>query len=168
MDVLTIGLRLVHIVSGVLWVGGAALFFLYIEPTVNKLGPDAEKFVDEMVNRRKVPVYFMAISTLTVFAGVLLYWRNFNGIDSSPFGLALGLGGLAAIVAWLAGNLLIPRALGNVSAIAAEMKAAGGPPSSDLMTRMHAAQERLRLIGAVDLGLLAFAVVAMASARYLG
>lgn len=53
MDVVAIVLRIVHIVSGVFWVGGAALFFFYLEPTINKLGPDAEKFTDEMVNRRR-------------------------------------------------------------------------------------------------------------------
>lgn len=168
MDGLAIGLRIVHIVSGVLWVGAAALFFFYLEPTMKKLGPDAEKFADELINRRKVPIYFMAISTLTVLAGVVLYWRNFGGISTSPFGLALGLGGFAAILAWLGGGILIPRALGRVGAVGAEIRAAGGPPSAELMARMEAAQERLRLIGGVDLVLLLFAVVAMASARYLG
>jgi uncharacterized membrane protein len=167
MDLVQIALRIVHIVSGVLWAGGAALFFFYIEPTITKLGPDAERFVDEMINRRKAPIYFMTVSTLTVLAGILLYWRNFASISTTPSGLALGLGGLAAIVAWLGGNLLIPRALARVGAVAAEMKAAGGPPSGELLGRMHAAQERLRLIGLVDLILIGFAVVAMASARYL-
>jgi hypothetical protein len=169
MDGLTIGLRIVHIVAGTLWVGGAALFFFYIEPTMNKLGPDAEKFVQEAIHRRKAPIYFATISTLTVLAGVILYWRDFGGIDTSPMGLALGLGGLAASIAWLGGNLLIPRTLGQLSALGAQMKAAGeGPPPAELVDRMHATQERLRLIGAIDLGLLGFAVVAMASARYLG
>ncbi|HVL52992.1 MAG TPA: hypothetical protein VM344_01875 [Vitreimonas sp.] len=167
MDVEVIALRIVHILSGVLWVGGAALFFLYVEPTINKLGPDAEKFVDEMVNRRKIPVYFMVISTLTVIAGVILYWRQFAGVDTSPYGLALGLGGLAAIIAWLGGNVLIPRALRTLTTVAGEMNTAGGPPSAELVARLQAAQERLRLIGMVDLVLLVFAVVAMASARYL-
>lgn len=167
MDVVAIGLRIVHIVSGVFWVGGAALFFFYLEPTINKLGPDAEKFVDELVNRRKVPIYFVTVSTLTVLAGVILYWRDFGAIDTSPRGLALGLGGLAALVAWLGGNLLIPRTLGQLTAIAAEIRAAGGPPSGELAERMHATQERLRLIGMIDIVLLVFAVVAMASARYL-
>lgn len=168
MDGLAIGLRIVHIVAGTLWVGGAALFFFYIEPTMNKLGPDAEKFVQEAIHRRKAPIYFVTISTLTVVAGVILYWRDFGGIDTSPMGLALGLGGLAAFIAWLGGNLLIPRTLGQLSALGAEMKAAAAPPSGELVARMHATQERLRLIGAVDLALLGFAVIAMASARYLG
>jgi hypothetical protein len=145
------------------------LFFFYLEPTINKLGPDAEKFVDELINRRKLPMYFIAASTLTAVAGIVLYWRDFGRIEtSSSFALALGLGGLAALVAWLGGNLLIPRTLDKISGIVTEMKAAGGPPSDALMARLHANQERLRLIGAIDLVLLAFAVVAMASARYLG
>jgi len=167
MDLIAIGLRIVHIVSGVFWVGGAALFFFYLEPTINKLGPDAEKFVDEMVNRRKVPIYFVTVSTLTVLAGVILYWRDFGGINTSPPGLALGLGGLAAIVAWLGGNLLIPKTLGQLTAIVAEIREAGGPPSGELAARMHATQERLRLIGLIDIVLLVFAVVTMAAARYL-
>lgn len=168
MDVVGVALRIVHIVSGVLWVGGAGLFFFYLEPTINKLGPDAEKFVDEMVNRRKVPIYFVTLSTLTVVAGVILYLRDFGAIiDTSPFGLALGLGGLAALIAWLGGNLLIPRTLGQLMAIGEEMKASAGPPPGELVSRLHATQERLRTIGMIDTGLLLFAVIAMASARYL-
>ena len=168
MDGLAVVLRIVHIICDVLWVGGSALFFFYLEPTMNKLGPDAEKFVDEMINRRKAPIYFVATSTLAVLAGVALYWRDFGGISTSPFGLALGLGGVAGLIAWLGGNLLIPRTLGKLGAIAGEMKAAGGPPSEELMARMHATQQRLRLVGAVDIVLLALSVAAMASARYLG
>lgn len=168
MDVVAIALRIIHIVSGVFWVGGAALFFFYLEPTINKLGPDAEKFVDEVINRRKAPIYFAATSTLTVIGGVILYWRDFGGIDTSPVGLAFGLGGLAAIIAWLGGNLLIPKSLGQLTSVVAEVKAGGGPPSAELATRLHGAQQRLRLIGLIDIVLLIFAVVAMASARYLG
>lgn len=171
MDLLTIGLRIVHIVSGVLWVGGAALFFFYIEPTLNALGAGAEKFIDELMNRRKVPIYFMTASTLVVLTGAILYWRDSNGLQSSwvtsPSGLAFGLGGLAALIAWAGGNLLIPRTLGQLGAVTAEMKAAGGPPSDELIGRLHAVQERLRTIGLIDLVLLAIAVVAMAAARYL-
>ena len=168
MDVWAVVLRIIHIVAGVLWVGGAGLFFFYLEPAINKLGPDAEKFVDEVINRRKAPIYFATTSTLTVVAGVILYLRDFGAtIATSPFGLALGLGGLAALIAWLGGNLLIPRTLYQLMAVGAEMKASAGPPAPELVSRMQATQERLRLIGLVDIVLLLFAVAAMASARYL-
>jgi hypothetical protein len=47
------------------------------------------------------------------------------------------------------------------------MKGSAGPPPAELVSRMHATQERLRLIGLVDIVLILFAVIAMASARYL-
>lgn len=49
VDLGVILLRIVHMASGVAWAGGAALFFFYLEPAINRLGPDAEKFVDEVV-----------------------------------------------------------------------------------------------------------------------
>ena len=100
--------------------------------------------VDEVVYRRKVPIYFVTVSTLTVLAGVILYWRAFGGINTSPFGVALGLGGLAAFIAWLGSNLLIPRTFGQLTSIGAEIRAGGGPPSAELASRMHATQERRR------------------------
>ena len=172
MDVLVIALRIIHILSGVLWVGGAALFFFYIEPAINKLGPDGEKFVDEVVNRRKLPIYFVTLSTLSVLGGVILYWRASSGIDftwiTSAPGLAFTVGGIAALAAWLGGNLLIPSTLGQLMAVGAQMTASDGPPSPELVGRLHAVQKKLHTIGMVDIVLLGVAVIAMASARNLG
>ena len=172
MDWLQIGLRIVHIFTGVAWVGGAALFFFYFEPAINKLGPDAEKFVHEVVNRRKLPIYFIVASTLSVLAGLWLYWRDSDGLQMawvlSPTGLAFGIGGIAALLAWVGGNLLIPRTLEQVMAIGAEMNSSGGPPTPELMGAMHTVQQRLRLIGLADIILLGIALLGMVVARYLG
>jgi hypothetical protein len=171
MDWLLIALRILHVGSGILWVGAVALFSLYIEPTLNSLGADAQKFINELIQVRKVPIYFAATSSIAVLAGVLLYWRDSNGLQlswiTSPSGLAFTIGGLSAGAAWLEGNIFTRPAVEKVGAIGAEMKAADGPPSAELIGRMHAAQERLRRIGFVTLGLLVVAVVGMESARYL-
>ena len=55
-----------------------------------------------------------------------------------------------------------------MAGIGAEMKASSGPPTPELMGRMHAAQEALRSIGLIDLILIGIAILGMASARYLG
>ncbi len=171
MDWLQIALRILHVGSGILWVGAAAVFSLYIEPTLNSLGPDAEKFINELIEVRKIPIYFAATSSLAVLGGVLLYWRDSNGLQlswiTSPSGLAFTIGGLSAGAAWLEGNVFTRPAVEKVGAIGAEMKAAGGPPSAELIDRMQAAQKRLRRIGQITLGLLVVAVVGMESARYL-
>ena len=169
MDLFLILFRLIHIGSAILWAGGAALFFFYIEPTINKLGPDAEMFVDELINKRKAPIYFAITSTLTVLGGAVLYYRDAGGFQlwTSTEGIIFSIGAVAAIIAWLGGNVLIAPAVKKVAAIGAEMKAAGGPPSAEIMGRMHAAQERLRTIGLWDLVLIGVAIVAMESARYV-
>jgi len=167
MDWLYIVLRVLHIGSAILWAGGAALFFFYIEPTITKLGPDAEKFVDEVVNKRKAPIYFAATSTVAVLAGLTLYYRQAGGFQlwTTTSGTVFTVGAVAAIFAWIGGNVLIAPAVMKVGAIGQEMKAAGGPPSAELMGRMHAAQERLRTIGKWDLVLIGIAILCMESAR---
>jgi len=171
MDLFMVAFRIVHIGSATVWAGGAALFFFYVEPTINAMGPDGEKIIGELVVKRRMPVYFAAASTLTVLGGLILSCRDSGALAVSwittSTGLAFTIGGLAALAAWLGGNLLIPRAIAAVGAIGAEIKAAGGPPSEEQMGRMHAAQERLRTIGGVDLVLIAIAAVGMAAARFL-
>jgi uncharacterized membrane protein len=167
MDLVYIVLRVLHIGAAIAWAGGAALFFFYIEPTLNKLGPDAEKFADEMINKRKVPIYFAAMSTVAVVAGLLLYIRQAGGFQlwTTTPGIVYTVGAIAAIIAWIGGNVLITPAVKLVGAIGQEMKNAGGPPSAELMGRMHAAQERLRTIGKWDLILIGIAILGMESAR---
>jgi len=168
MDWLLIAFRLLHIVAAIVWVGGTVLFFFYIEPTINKLGPDAEKFVDEFIVRRKVPQYFAIASTLTVVGGLGLYYRDAGGFQlwTSGAGPVFTIGAVAGILAWIGGGVLIAPGVKKVAAIGAEIKAAGGPPSAELMGRMHAAQERLHTVGFWDLVLVAIAVVCMEAGRY--
>jgi uncharacterized membrane protein len=167
MDLVWAALRVLHIGSAILWAGGAALFFFYIEPTINKLGPDAERFVDEVVNKRKVPIYFAAMSTVAVVAGLALYYRQAGGFQlwTTTQGLVTTVGAVAAIIAWIGGNVLITPAVKKVGAIGQEMKAAGGPPSAELVGRMHVAQESLRRVGKWDLVLIGIAILCMESAR---
>ncbi len=171
MDLLHIVLRVVHIGAGILWVGGAVAFFVFVEPTASELGPDAEKFMQQVIVKRRIPIYFLVLSALTVLGGLILYWIDSDGLKAewigTPFGLALTVGGITALIAFIGGNALIKPNVDRLGAIGAEMKAAGGPPSEALMSELHAVQARLRTIGLVDLVLLAVAVIAMASARYL-
>jgi uncharacterized membrane protein len=170
MDLFYLVFRLVHIVAGILWVGGALLIFLYLEPAATKLGPAAEAFMTEVFTNRKLPIYFALASTTTVIAGAVLYLRGAGGLAiwGGTTGTVLTLGALSATVAWIGGNALIPRNFLRLQALAAEAKAAGGPPSADLQAQIHAVQERLRMIGVADSVLLVFAVLAMESAKYLG
>lgn len=171
MDVYMAVVRLLHIVAGVFWAGSAAFFFFFIEPTVNKLGPNAGPFMEEMTVRRKLPIVFSVSSIVTVIAGVLLYWRSSGGFDldwiTSSTGLTFTIGAVSAIAAFFGGLFLIRPRVGRMSALGAEMQQGGGPPSDAQMAEMQSIQHSLRAIGLVDLILLTIAVAAMATARYL-
>jgi uncharacterized membrane protein len=171
VDLLHILLRLVHVGSGILWVGGSVVFFLFVEPTASELGPDAEKFMQRMIVKRRLPIYFLVLSSLTVIAGLVLYWMDSDGLRAvwigTSLGLALTVGGIAALIAFVGGNALIKPNIDRIAAIAASIKAGGGPPSQAQLGELQAVQRRLRTIGLVDTVLLAVAVVAMVSARYL-
>jgi hypothetical protein len=171
VDWFAIVFRIIHIGSAILWAGGAGLFFFYLEPTINKLGPDAERFVDELLNRRKLPVYFIALSTVAVLAGLVLYVRDAGGLRlwlDSATGLVFTIGALAAVVAWIGGAAFIPATAIKLQRIMVEMRQSSGPPSPELLGRLHATQERLRAIGAVDFALIVVAIISMESARYVG
>jgi hypothetical protein len=171
LDLLQVLLRLVHIGAGILWVGGAVAFFVFIEPTASELGPDAEKFMERVIVKRRLPIYFLTLSGLTVLGGLILYWIDSSGLRAewigTPFGLALTIGGIAALIAFVGGNLLIKPNIDRLAEIGAAIKAGGGPPSEAQMSQLQAVQARLRTIGLADTVLLAVAVIAMASARYL-
>ena len=171
MDWFSVVFRLVHIGSAIVWAGGAALFFFYIEPTITKLGSDSESFVDELLNKRKLPVYFAAASTLAVIGGIALYIRDAGGLRlwlDSTAGTVFTIGAFSAIVAWIGGNAFIPSTAIKMQAVIVEMKSGGGPPSVEALGRLHDLERRLRTIGGIDLVLIGIAIVCMETARYLG
>jgi len=99
--------------------------------------------------------------------GVSLYLKNYLSVATTLPALTFLVGGNLGIVAWARGGTVLQRAFANAAAIAEEMKAAGGPPSSELMARQLAATARLRTIGQQDLVLVLAAAVLMSVARYL-
>ena len=172
MDVVVIVLRLVHIIAGITWVGAAIFVFRFIEPTAKELGPKAEPFMTGLVETRKMAAFFMIASGLTVLAGTALFWINSGGdpigwITRDTTGLAFGLGGLSAWIAFIIGGVAIKPAVEEMAAAGAAAREAGGPPTAEVMARIEAAQSRLATLGKIDIVLIVFASVAMAVARYL-
>lgn len=171
MDLFVILLRILHIASGIFWVGSAWFFFGFLEPTANALGPDAQKFMHHMIARRRVAKVILAVSTLNVAAGVILYWRISSGLDPSwMFGTGIGftVGAAAAIIAWLVGLLGISRNVERLDALGSAMASAGRPPTPDELARFGAVSHTLHRLGQVDVTLLSIAVIGMAVGRYLG
>lgn len=157
-------LRTIHVVGGVLWVGGLVIVSFFLVPASRTLGPAAQPMLQDIMGRRKLPMYLMSVAIATTLAGILLMVRNVSLTDGawarSPMGIGISIGAATAIVALLIGM--------TVTAPAA--KRLGGPPKpggTPLSDEERARLMRRTAIGSrVVLLLLAVSALTMATARY--
>jgi uncharacterized membrane protein len=107
-------LRLVHIVAGVGWVGGAVVNSLFVEPSARATAPASGRFMQYFMGKRRFSAYMAVTSGLTVLAGGLLFWNSSGGfqwawMQSGP-GLMFTVGSVVGLAVWLWGLFLIaPR-----------------------------------------------------------
>jgi putative copper export protein len=76
MQILVILLRLVHVVSAILWFGGLTMLVMFVVPAIDASGPVGQQFMQQLMRHTKVAVYMPVLGVLTVLSGLSLYWRN--------------------------------------------------------------------------------------------
>jgi hypothetical protein len=162
--------RLVHVVAGSLWGGAAVYYLFFVKPAVKASGPAGPQFMRSLMERRKLPVFMLGTSLLTVAAGGLLYWSSSGGFNaawiSSGPGLGFTLGSLAALVAFLFGTFVIGPTSGQLGALGAQVAASGQGPTPDQAAQLQALEKRLSFAERVDFVMLVIAMLTMATARY--
>jgi hypothetical protein len=171
VDPLVIVLRLVHVVSGALWVGMLAFSVFYLMPAIQEVGPDGGK-VMAAIQKRGLMTVMPLLALGALISGFWLYIRAGAGMPAefgrSPVGMAFGLGGLAALVAWLLGIAVMRPSMMKAMALGQSL---GPSTSADERQRVMGEAQRLRgraaAAGRATAYLLLFAVAAMAVARYL-
>ncbi len=171
MDPLIIVLRLIHVVSGALWVGMLTFSTFFLMPAIQEVGPDGGK-VMAAVQRRGIMTIMPLVALGTLISGIWLYIRDAAGrhaeFAQSPMGMAFGLGGLAAILAWVLGVAVMRPSMMKAMALGQGL---GPSTAAEERQRVTAEAQRLRArAGAASRAtayLLFFAIAAMAVARYL-
>jgi len=156
-------LRAIHVVGGVLWVGGVVVVSLFLLPATQALGAEAQPMMGFIMGRRKLPVYLMTLGILTTLAGLLLMMRNIRltGGDwaRSPMGIGFSIGATAAILALIVGMA--------VSAPTAKRLGPPKPGAAPLTDEQRMALVRRLALGArATLILLTISALFMATARY--
>ena len=156
-------LRAIHVVGGVLWVGGVVVVAFFLLPATQSLGPAAQPVMQFIMGRRKLPVYFMVLGILTTLAGLVLMWRNISLTDGlwarSPMGMGISAGAAAAILA-----LIVGMAISAPTAKKLGPPTPGAAPLTD--EQRGALMKRLALGGRITLVLLSISALFMATARY--
>ena len=163
-------LRIVHIVAGAFWVGAAWTIFLFLQPAAREVGPAAGPFMTHLAQKKRLPDIALGAAGFTILAGLLMYWRVSDGLNTdwitSAFGIAITLGALSAITAVALGASVVRPSMLRAGAIAQQAAAAGGP-TPEQAGEIQALQAKVRGAGKLIVPLLLFTVAAMASARYL-
>lgn len=169
---LLVSTRAVHIVAGVAWAGSLFFFVFMVEPSSRALGPAAAPFMQELIGKRKVVHVILWSAGITIAAGGLLYWHDWQAVGSlsdwvgSGFGLGLTVGGIAALSAFLIGIFGTRPYVARLMALGKRAAEGGGPPPPELQQQIAMVQTRLRILARTGLALLTFTIIAMSTARY--
>jgi uncharacterized membrane protein len=170
MDIAPLVLRIIHIVSGVVWVGGAFFITLFVEPAVKASGPDGGKFMDRLTVTH-FPQVLTSAALLSLLSGVALYWRVSAGFQlawvQTPTGLAFAIGGAAAFVAFGVGVFMVRPRLVRMGAIGQEIAASRGAPSSAHLSEIGTLQAGVERLSRLNAYVMLLILIAMAVARYL-
>jgi uncharacterized membrane protein len=157
-------LRAIHIVGGIVWVGGVVLVTLFVIPAARATGPAGQPMMQHMMVKGRLSVYLIIVANLTLLAGLALYGRNMSlshgAWAHSPMGIGMTIGALAAIIAMAIGMFGTAPTAKKL----AQAGAPGGAPVSD--EERVRLQARLGLFANIVLALLAIAATLMATARY--
>ena len=156
-------LRIIHIVAGVVWVGGTLIMTFFIGPTVGATGEAGQKFVGHLMSNLKFSNRMAAASGLTILAGFILYFRGGAALMESRFGIGLGIGALFALIGFVAG-MFIGRTIKAMAELGAQMQ---GKPTPDQLKEMQALQRRQATVSMISTISVLLATVFMAIARYL-
>ena len=163
--------RLIHILAGVIWVGSVFLFTIFVQPSAAAIAPAGAPFMAEILGKRKVIDRIIGAATATIVAGLFIYWHDWHTYSSfgtfvkSRFGLALTIGALCAMFAYLIGVFGTRPNVQRVLALSAQI--AGGSPPAGAAEEVRQLQALLPKLARASLALLIVAVVAMSTARYL-
>jgi uncharacterized membrane protein len=167
MYILIIILRLLHIMGGVLWVGGAVAVNFFVGPTIGATGDSGRQFAGYLMNKTRFTAAMTGGALVTVVAGFLLY-----GIDSAWFssawqssgpGIGFAIGAFFALIGLVTGilNGNNNRAMGRIGA------QVQGKPTEEQAARLGSIRKQQAWVVPVNSYSLLLAVFFMAIARYL-
>lgn len=165
MDGELVVLRSLHVLPGVLWVGGSLLMAGVVEPRLRAAGPAVQGPAMRAIGKRLSLVLTISggVSILLGFALVSrTEGREFGDLFTTSWGWAIGLGMVASLIGAGLGSSA-GRLMRKMDVVSAQVQGQPTPAQQAEMARLLAGLHRGSLISAL-MG--AVTVVLMVSARY--
>ena len=164
-------LRLVHILSGIMWVGSGIYTSFFLVPALSS-SPAVMGQVMAGLQRRRIFLVLQIVAALTILSGLRLLWIDSAGFAESYMATGTGrmfsIGAAAAIIAAVLSFGVGRPAMVRAGAIAASLAASTDASDRERLAPQVDRLRRLATIAstlAVGFGLLAAS--AMAIARYV-
>jgi uncharacterized membrane protein len=167
--VLLIIARILHVLSGIMWVGVMVFNARYLGPALEDIGPDAGKVMAALVKRGFLN-FLPSAGAVSLLSGAYLYWHASAGFQpdymrSGP-GMTFGIGAALAVIAYIIGMAYARPAIKRSLALGPRLATAGEAERQGLMAEMQAAREKSKSGSKIAGGLVVFAAIAMSIARY--
>ena len=164
-------LRLVHILSGIMWVGSGVFTGIFLIPALSG-SPALMGQVVAGLQRRRYFVAFPIVAMLTILSGLRLLWIRSAGFSPAYFATGMGrtfaISAVAAFVAFvLSLGVARPAAVraGRISSVLAATQEA--PERKRLLGQLDRARRRSAVATAFAIGFGILAASGMAIARYV-
>lgn len=164
-------LRLIHITCGIFWAGATIYLASFVSPAVKAIGPEGNKFMQQLAKTNKLPLVMTLAATLTVVAGLLLFWELSDGFQSewmkTKHGMVLSIGGGLAIIAYLEGLFVTRPTVEKINKIGKAIALAGGQSTEEQMQQLMKLRKKIFSANNLVAFLLALTVIAMSLIKYI-
>jgi uncharacterized membrane protein len=155
-------LRAIHILCGVIWVGGLLALGFFTGPSAET---DSAGLRAMLAFRKRTLMWARLAAVLAILAGMALYGMLHGGPPRSTSDLVLSAGAVLALLSFAPLGILGGRAGRTLTTIARAVE--NREPSADEVRQIRDAYARGRLAAQVTAAFLVVAVICMAIWRYL-
>jgi uncharacterized membrane protein len=171
VQILIIGLRLIHILAGIFWVGTTLFFAFFLAPALGSAGPAAGPVMGGL-QRRGMMTALPVSALLTLGSGVWLYQLVSGGslaaFMRSPIGATFAGAGTVALLAFVLGMTVArPAALAAVRMNQELATITDEAERARRQDQLRALQRTNAVVSRVVAVMLIAAAAGMAVARYL-
>lgn len=171
MDATMVILRMIHILSGVVWAGAVIFLTVVLQPAIAGGGPEAGRFMQRLASQSRLRLVTAIAPMLAVLSGLALYARVSAGFQmawiTSGAGLSLTIGALASLLVFVVFGVFQRPVAARLQVLGGELQRSGGAPTSAQAAEMQVLQRRMRGAMLWSTLLLTVAVLAMSGARYI-
>jgi uncharacterized membrane protein len=166
MNTVMIIFRVIHIFSGVFWVGFAITNFFYLQPAIKATGSDGQTVMRHLGGKTRLMTTVYIAATLTLISGLGMFHPVMSLINTG-YGMAISIGSLAGTIAWILAIFVIRNIINRTQQLGQTFMSQEGPPSEDQLAQMETLGSRMDIFGKVVIGFMVIALLGMSTAQYL-